>query len=137
MLRKKTSAADPADWFAFAEERLRAADSLWKSEGLTHTGIECLQEAVERFLKGFLIAQGWSLLKTHDLSRLIRDAANIDVAFTQFFDLAESLTEQFFLQHYPGLDTTDVGEDYESLRRETQELVLHIQRALPAYFPGK
>jgi hypothetical protein len=48
MLRKQTSASNPGDWFAFAEDRLKVADLAWKQEGLTHTGIECLQEAVER-----------------------------------------------------------------------------------------
>lgn len=69
MLRKKTKANDPGDWFAFARERLAAADSLWKHEGITPAGIECLQESVERYLKGYLVAKGWRLVKTHDLKR--------------------------------------------------------------------
>lgn len=136
MLRKKTSEKDPADWFAFAAERLRAADVLWEHEGLTAAGIEILQEAVERFLKGYLVASGWSLVKTHDLARLLKEATVFDPRFASFEGLAINLTEDFFAQHYPGLDTTNVGEHYEVLRRQTGELVALIETLVPQYFPS-
>ena len=63
MLRKQTDETNPGDWFAFAVERLRGADVLWREEGVTGLGIEALQEAVERYLKGCLIAHGWVSLK--------------------------------------------------------------------------
>lgn len=134
MLRKKTSEKDPADWFAFAEERLRGADVLWKVEGLTATGIESLQEAAERFLKGYLIAKGWELVKTHDLSRLIREAEKLDARFKSFEQFGASLTEDFFAQHYPGSDTTDLGDDYETLRQQMGAMLELIHSSLPEYF---
>ena len=48
---------DPHDWFYSAADRLRGADALWRMEGLTHSGIELLQEAMERYLKGYLVAK--------------------------------------------------------------------------------
>ncbi len=137
MLRKKTSEKSPSDWFAFADERLRAADILWRTEGLTASGIETLQEAAERFLKGYLIARGWELVKTHDLSRLIREAGKLDDRFKSFERFAADLTEDFFAQHYPGSDTTDLGDDYENLREQMGEMLELIRRSLPEYFPKK
>ena len=135
MLRKKTSAINPADWFAFAEERLRGADVLWKSEGVTALGMEALQESAERYLKGYLIAKGWRLIKTHDLEKLVDEARHFDSRFSRFSDLAAQLTEEFFLQHYPGHDTTDLGRDYEILRHQAGDLIALIEEALPQYFP--
>jgi HEPN domain-containing protein len=135
MLRRKTSTQNPADWFAFAEERLRGADVLWRSEGITALGLEALQESVERYLKGYLIAKGWRLIKTHDLEKLIDDACGFDSEFSKFINLAAQLTEEFFLQHYPGHDTTDLGRDYERLRQESGELISMIHKSLPQYFP--
>lgn len=134
MLRKKTSAKNPADWFAFAEERLRGADVLWKSEGVTALGLEALQESIERYLKGYLIAKGWRLIKTHDLEKLVDAARHFDVQFSQFTNLAAQLTEEFFLQHYPGHDTTDLGRDYEQLRQQAGELIELIRKSLPEHF---
>jgi HEPN domain-containing protein len=70
----KTSDANPAHWFYFAIERLKAADTIWESEGLSPSGLELLPEAVERLLKGYLISQGWQLVRTHDLLDLVKAA---------------------------------------------------------------
>lgn len=135
MLRRRTSETNPADWFEMGEDRLRGCDSLWKHEGLTLLGIEGLQEAVERYLKGYLVAKGWKLVKTHDLERLVKEAAGFDSAFARFHDLADELTADFFAQHYPGEDTTNVGANYEKMRADTGELISEIKKQLPQYFP--
>ncbi len=135
MLRKQTSANDPADWFAFAQERIQGADALRHHEGVTATGIETLQEGVERYLKGYLIAKGWRLIKTHDLVLLVQEAKRLDAAFDVFIPVAEELTEDFFAQHYPGEDTTLTGENYENLRGQAGELIGLIQKSLPQFFP--
>ena len=133
MLRKKTKANDPFDWFAFASERLKAADSLWNHEGLTSAGIECLQEAMERYLKGYLIAMGWRLIKTHDLKLLVEEARKRDSRFSQFGRLAEELTADFFAQHYPAA-ISPCRQNYETLRGQAGELVALIRESLPKYF---
>ena len=134
MLRRQTSASNPADWFAFAADRLKASDLIWRTEGLTHSGVECLQESLERYLKGFLIAKGWKLVKTHDLTHLLSESRKFDAFFDRYVELAEQLTEQFFLQHYPGLDTTGVGKNYEEMREQTGDIVEHLKRNFPQYF---
>ena len=135
MLHRKTDDQNPADWFAFAEERLQGADVLRKSEGITALGIEALQEATERYLKGFLIAKGWTLIKTHDLERLVKEAAQFDHCFAVFQAFAIELTEDFFDQHYPGGDLTLVGQNYDTHRQQAAEMLEIIQQSLPQFFP--
>ena len=135
MLRKPTSDKNPADWFAFASERIHGADVLSQHEGVTGTGIEALQEGVERYLKGYLVAKGWALVKTHDLALLIKEAKRFDTAFKTFESMAEELTEDFFAQHYPGEDTTLVGQNYDTLRQQAGQMIALIQKSLPQYFP--
>jgi HEPN domain-containing protein len=118
MLRRKTDENSPADWFYFAMDRLCIADLAWGQEGLTPAGIELLQESVERLLKGFLVANGWKLVRTHDLHDLLVAAAEYEQSFDRFERLAEDLTEDFFAQHYPGEDLTELGKQYELNRRE-------------------
>jgi len=136
MLRKQSSESDPADWFYLASDRLKAADVLWAAEGSTPTGLELLQEAAERYLKGYLVAKGWKLKKTHDLVVLLKDSIAYDSNFSQFRTLADDLTQEFFSQHYPGGDWTDLGADYETHRRELGQLVELIQQSLPQFFPA-
>lgn len=62
---------------------------------MSPSGIELLQEAVERLLKSYLIAMGWQLVKTHDLEALLRSALRYDPAFARFQRLATDLTRTF------------------------------------------
>ncbi len=54
----KTDEKNPQDWLFLARERLQAADALFQSLGITYSGVELLQESVERFLKAYLIRDG-------------------------------------------------------------------------------
>ena len=135
MLRKLSNEGDPADWFYLALDRLKTADLAWNAEGLTASGIELLQESVERYLKGYLIAKGWKLMKTHDLSVLVSEAICLDAQFKSFTSLADELTRDFFALHYPGGDWQTIGQHYPDLRRQTSEMVELIQKSLPQYFP--
>ena len=74
----KTDENNPQDWYHSAYVRLGSVDRLYPLEGTSESVIELLQEAVERFLKGYLISKGWQLTKIHDLGALIAEAENYD-----------------------------------------------------------
>jgi HEPN domain-containing protein len=106
---------------------MHSADLLYPLEGATESVIELLQEATERFLKAYLIANGWKLRKIHDLGALVAESVSLDSRFTAFEDFADNLTDQFWAQHYPGGDLTEVGRDYPELRRIMGEMVKLIE----------
>jgi HEPN domain-containing protein len=81
-----------------------------------------LQESAERLLKAYLISHGWKLVKTHDLNRLVAEACDYDTRFRDFARMAEELTQQFWEQHYPGGDLTDIGEHYKTLRSQVEAM---------------
>jgi HEPN domain-containing protein len=108
--------ANPETWFVLAKDRLEKADALFAQFGASWSGVELLQEAAERFLKGFLVARGCKIVKTHDLSRLLAPACEFDESFASFAEPCQILTEQFWEQHYPGGDLEEVGEGYSDLR---------------------
>ena len=122
----KTDETLPEHWYLLAKERMEAADALLATRGACYSAVELLQESVERYLKGFLIGKGWPLQRIHNLSTLLDAAVEIDSQFKSFADLCENLTAQFWEQHYPGGDLTDVGADFEDLRQQAGELVALI-----------
>lgn len=97
----KTDETNPQDWLVAGKTRLRSADRLHAAEGCSPSVIELLQEAVERYLKAYLISKNWLLVRTHDLNRLMAEAVKFNPRFARFSDFAQSLTEQFWEQHYP------------------------------------
>jgi hypothetical protein len=127
----KTDATNPAHWFMFGEERLRAADALFPSFEATPPVVELLQKSVERYLKGYLIARGWPLQKIQNLAILLDYAVRFDPRFDAFSDLCEELTSRFWNQHYPGADFTDVGSNYGDMRRQAGELIALILASVP------
>ena len=82
-------------------------------------------------MKGFLIGQGWPLQRIHNLSMLLDAAVRKDSQFRQFADLCDNLTAQYWAQHYPGGDLTDVGADFGQLRQQAGELVALIEKSGP------
>jgi len=130
----KTNEQNPGDWFDFAQERWLAARLVWSEKQLAASATELLQEAIERYLKGYLIANGWSLVRTHDLAALLKAATNYDAEFQRFASMTIELTENFFAQHYPGGDLTEIAGDYENLQSLSGELIELIEAKLPHYF---
>ena len=126
----KTDENNPRDWLFLAKERLESADALAVQRGPSYSVVELLQEAVERYLKGYLVSRGWKLERIHDLPPLVEAAAAFDPRFAAFDELASSLTEQFWEQHYPGGDLTEVGSDYSELRQAVGEMVGLIEGEL-------
>jgi HEPN domain-containing protein len=56
----------PLGWIRFAEGDLAVAEREMQSPApVYHTICFLCQSAAEKFLKGYLIAQGWTLEKTH------------------------------------------------------------------------
>ena len=127
----RTSETSPEDWYRLADDRLTAADVVFAQPGVRYAGVELLHEAVERYLKGYLISQGWILRRTHELGELLADATGFDPLFAQFRTLADNLTDQFWAQHYPGGDLTGVGADHEHLRRAVSALIELIRPNVP------
>jgi len=123
----KTSESNPADWFWLAKERLASADTLVQSRGICLSAVELLQESVERYLKGYLVSRGWKLERIHDLNRLLDLSIDYREDFSRFIPLAQSLTEQYWAQHYPGDDLSEVGADYPELRQMAGELIQLIE----------
>ncbi|MFZ4779570.1 MAG: HEPN domain-containing protein [Terrimicrobiaceae bacterium] len=119
----KTDESNPRDWFWLAKERLESADALVEARGICLSAVELLQESVERYLKGYLISMGWKLERIHDLNRLLDLSIEQCTGFSIFIPLAQSLTEQFWAQHYPGDDLSEVGFDYPELRQMAGELI--------------
>jgi HEPN domain-containing protein len=124
----RTRESNPADWYTLAHDRLSAADAVYAHTGTTFAGVDLLHEAVERYLKGYLVSKGWTLRRTHDLSELLAEATGYDIGFARFRPLTDNLTDQFWAQHYPGGDLTDVGSDYSVLRQDIGELVTLIAK---------
>ena len=101
------------DWLKFARENLLFAHSGIKEDYAPYNTICFLsQGSAEKYLKAFLIYNGWELKKTHDLSELLDFCREYDDSFGLLFPECELLNEYISEVRYPGdLPFESIGED--------------------------
>ena len=90
----------PNDWLALAEkDLLRVTRSLRDKD--PELAAFCLQQAVEKFLKAFLLSKGWKLRRIHDLEALLDDAIAYDSSLDQFRNACQKITNYYVVERYP------------------------------------
>lgn len=139
-LRKKIDAmpppedADyPLDWIRTAEKDWQRALTLLDASDPEGAGFQ-LQQAVEKFLKAFLLSKGWALEKTHDLTDLLEEATTHDPFLASFREACGRIADYYFAERYPaapGEDRPDVDMSQaavERARTEVEPLVERLRR---------
>jgi len=59
------------------------------------------QQAVEKYLKGFLVYNKRSFPKIHDLTQLLKLCAKIDKSFLKFLEETDILSQYYLVSRYP------------------------------------
>jgi len=68
----KGDPSDASNWFSLARRDLQKARKDLANDEAPYAVIQ-LQQAAEKACKGWLIARGWNLIKTHDLVFLLHE----------------------------------------------------------------
>jgi HEPN domain-containing protein len=117
---------------ALLAEWLEAARRDWHrvkrrvDEGDTEDAAFHLQQALEKFLKGFLIGRGWELRRIHTLPALLDEAAHHHAGLDSFRDVCERVSEYYLLERYPPLIRPS---DRDQLLKDVQDartLILNL-----------
>ncbi|MFQ5881620.1 MAG: HEPN domain-containing protein [Candidatus Methylomirabilales bacterium] len=110
----------PADWIRIAEKDLRRVDRLLGQSDPDLAGF-CLQQAVEKFLKAFLLSHGWQLRRIHNLDALLDDASTYDASLEVFRSVCQKISAFYFVERYPfvvepGIMEEDVRTSLEQVK---------------------
>lgn len=120
------------EWFIKGEHDLKSAELIFKKKKYYDTAVILLEQAVEKYLKGYLIHKGWKLKKVHDLSELIKESTKYNKDFEKYIDLSLELTEYYFEEKYP-FEINNVGIDKDELKnkfKEAKKLIKLIKNQL-------
>lgn len=117
----------PADWVRIAEKDLRRVDRLLDKHDPELAGF-CLQQAVEKFLKAFLLSKGWRLRRIHNLDALLDDAITYDASLEEFRSACQKISAFYFVERYPFLVETGITEqDVRASFEEVTDLVERVR----------
>ena len=116
----------PREWLRYAHQDLGVAErEMASAEPAYHTICFLCQSAAEKFLKGYLIARGWALEKTHDVVALPELCAEHDADLGAMIAEGAVLNESIVAGRYPG--DIALEEIRQAQAEEALEAVRHIR----------
>jgi len=100
-----------SEWMDRASHDWETAVQLIKS-GRYHPDVvsTLIQQAMEKYLKGYLISEGWELERTHNLERLCKLASGYDKGFRKYIDLCIVVGDYYMSERYPPLAEEELTE---------------------------
>jgi len=122
-MKNKQDSLDPKDWKKIARKDWERVSRNLRDKDAEAAGFY-LQQALEKYLKAFLLQHGWKLKKIHTLHTLLKDAVAYKPELETFRQLCQKVSGYYVIDRYPlfaasGLDCKDIEEDLE----ESKELV--------------
>jgi HEPN domain-containing protein len=113
----------PTDWIRIAEKDWRRVNLLLDLDDADAAGF-FLQQSIEKFLKAFLISNGWQLKRIHDLEPLINESLTFDSNLEQYRAIVQKISGFYFIERYPLVAQTGITkEDVKQAFIEVQGLV--------------
>lgn len=114
---------DVEEWLLKADKDLDEAKFLFDNNRPLEDAAYFTHQAIEKYLKGFLICKGWELEKTHDLVRLVREAYRFDSSFERFIAVMEEITDFYIESRYPvGYEVEYTKDEIENSIKSTESL---------------
>lgn len=111
-------------WFKRAQKDIEDAELLLRNSNSMENAAFLIQQAVEKYLKGFLIYHGWELEKIHDLVKLVSYVIKIDNAFEEFVPSLRKITTFYTETRYP------IAYELEYTTQEMQESMEEAKRLI-------
>jgi HEPN domain-containing protein len=125
----REEAESPSDWVDIAEKDWERAHRLWNKD--PELAGFCLQQAVEKFLKGFLLAHEWELRRIHGLDALLDDAVSYDPDLESYRSICQRISAFYLIERYPtARDAQITRQDVRNAIDRVQGLVDRIREHL-------
>jgi HEPN domain-containing protein len=122
-----------SEWIRIGEKDLIRVERLLEMDDPAAAGFY-LQQAVEKFLKAFLISTGWRLQRIHDLEALLNAALRHDPALEIFREPCQKITSYYTIERYPllsaaGPTTDDVCGSLDKVRSLLDQIRVRILKS--------
>lgn len=127
--------AYPAEWLERAERDLRWVAIGFREDDPAAAGYY-LQQALEKFLRAFLVAHGWRLQRIHTLEKLLDDALHDDPSLAEYRSLCVTVTKWYMADRYPRTEEPPTDEQARAALETAQVMIDRLRRAVTARRPA-
>lgn len=128
-MRRKEDTSQTSGWFEKADIDLKRVP-LRLEEGDSEDAAFHLQQAIEKYLKAFLLGKGWQLRKVHDLEALLDDAIKYAPKLEIFRDLCAEVTGYYLVERYPSFVEGPSSTEISAGLKKVEELARMIKMEL-------
>lgn len=104
------------EWFERGRRDLETAQLLYDERGYADSIAYHIQQALEKYLKGYLVLHGKKPPKIHELDVLINHIADFDNALGDFLDICEKASKYYLADRYPPGPPAEYG--YEEIKSD-------------------
>ncbi|MBD3234950.1 MAG: HEPN domain-containing protein [candidate division Zixibacteria bacterium] len=88
------------DWFRIGAKEIERAKRLLEDGDLDAAGFN-IQQAVEKYIKGYLLSKGWELRRIHNLDILLNDAMDYEPSLDEYRQDCIKITHYYVEDRYP------------------------------------
>jgi HEPN domain-containing protein len=105
------------EWFERGDHDIGSAQLLYDQHGYTDSIAYHIQQAMEKYLKGYLVLKGRKPPRMHDLDVLLDAVADFEPdVYERYIDLCERATRYYIDDRYPpgpvpDYTRSEIGED--------------------------
>ncbi len=89
------------EWFERGRHDIETAQLLYDERGYTDSIAYHIQQAIEKYLKGYLVLHGKKPPKIHELDTLLNHIDAFDDSFKGFLELCEKASRYYIEDRYP------------------------------------
>lgn len=120
----------PPDWLRVAEEDFQRIEGRLALNDPADAGLH-LQQAVEKFLKTFLLSRGWRLRRIHDLAILLDEALMYEPSLVGYRPACQTVTAFYFAERHPfTIQMHPAEQDVRVALGQLQGLIDFVRRSV-------
>jgi HEPN domain-containing protein len=115
----------PPDWIKKAKKDLERVEKRLKDSDFEDAAFH-LQQALEKYLKAYLLFKGWRLKRIHDLEELLDEAIKYNPKFESFRKTCQKVTSYYLIDRYPFVTEAPPSKEIQKSLKEAEKLVTLI-----------
>ena len=122
----RTESAYPEDWFQVALKDLKRVARCLEDEDVDDAAFH-LQQAVEKALKGYLLARGWSLRRIHNVDALLADASEHDKSLKRYQQMCQRVAGYYIIERYPSFEEGPSLAEVQRAYQQAKQLISRLR----------
>lgn len=116
----------PKDWFRIATKDFQRVAKRLAERDAGDAAFH-LQQAIEKFLKGYLLSRGWKLKRIRDVEALLSEATRYEGRLERFRTLCQRVAGYYLIERYPTFKEGPSCAEVRSAYEHAQALVRHLR----------